>query len=136
MINNNNFTKNLSRHEFKCNCGCGLCVVDYMLVNILQDTCDHFEEARDEPVKIIINSGCRCVAYNRYIRGSLNSYHCKGMASDFVIYYKLKKEKIPPSIIHEYLDQTYPDLFGMIEYANFNHLDSRWNDCYREIYNC
>ena len=55
-------TKNLSRHEFKCHCGCGLADPHPLLVIGIQDIFD-----RIGAEKVIITSGSRCQARNKYL---------------------------------------------------------------------
>lgn len=75
---------------------------------------------------ILINSWCRCEAYNAHIGGKPGSYHVKGMAADIRI------EEIPASLVADYLDRTYPDRYGIGRYDRFTHIDvrhqrSRWD---------
>lgn len=72
-------SKNFSREEFACNCGCGFAAVDIALLCGLQ-------ELRDKSGKsITISSGCRCDERNKRVRGSSKSFHKFGMAADITI---------------------------------------------------
>jgi len=51
-------TKNFSRWEFACKCGCGFDDIDLCLVHRLQVVRDILD------VPITVTSGCRCKAYN------------------------------------------------------------------------
>lgn len=62
-------TRNFSRSEFACRCGCGLDSIDPDLVDILQ----HSRTAVGIPYPI--NSGCRCQVHNKRIGGAGNSAH-------------------------------------------------------------
>lgn len=62
-------TKNFSRSEFECNCGCGLNKIDLALVDVLQ----HSKDATGLP--FIITSGCRCSVHNAKKGGKVNSAH-------------------------------------------------------------
>ncbi|MGB5631800.1 MAG: D-Ala-D-Ala carboxypeptidase family metallohydrolase, partial [Waterburya sp.] len=64
------FTQNLSRVEFKCQCGCGFDTVDFSLVTALQTTVYHFQKKYDQDVRIKITSGCRCPAHNKKVGGA------------------------------------------------------------------
>ena len=71
-----NITHNFSRHEFACNCGCGLDNIDNQIVHRLQVVRDILG------VKITINSGCRCKGHNYAVGGKPASLHLEGMAID------------------------------------------------------
>jgi len=62
-------TRNFSRHEFACRCGCGLAEPHPALVVWLQD----FRDIIRAPV--VITSGSRCQVHNKAIGGAANSYH-------------------------------------------------------------
>lgn len=69
-------SKNFSRREFACKCGCGFDDVSPKLANLVQ-------EIRDElGKKIFIDSGCRCPTHNRRVKGVKNSGHLTGEAAD------------------------------------------------------
>ncbi|KMP10846.1 hypothetical protein UR09_05080 [Candidatus Nitromaritima sp. SCGC AAA799-A02] len=68
-------SKNFSRHEFLCRCGCGFGEVRPELVQKLQ-------AVRDRVGKIRINSACRCAEHNRQFGGKSTSSHLKGRAVD------------------------------------------------------
>ncbi len=73
-------TKNFSKHEFECNCGCGLNKIWILLVEALQNLRDAvndkyagaqhadftFKNRENYPdeIKFHINSGCRCYSHN------------------------------------------------------------------------
>ena len=72
-------TKNFSRWEFACRCGCGMDDIRMELVEMLQ-------EARDflgEPINI--NSGVRCPVHNLAVGGKSDSSHLLGWAADPVL---------------------------------------------------
>lgn len=104
---------NLSRHEFACQCECGLDTVDFETVMVVQDVCDEFE------CKVTINSGCRCKKHNRAVSGSEKSKHVECRAADCKFHGPL------PSQVHEYLCGKYPEQYGFGAYATFNHIDTR-----------
>jgi len=70
-------TKNFSRKEFTCKCGCGYNAIDERLVHRLQVVRDIVQ------VKMIISSGCRCVEHNANVGGASVSYHIAGYAADW-----------------------------------------------------
>ena len=62
-------TKNFSRHEFACNCGCGADNISIGLVSKLQ----RIRDSVGLPMKI--TSGVRCEAHNATIGGVKKSAH-------------------------------------------------------------
>lgn len=69
-------TKNFSRSEIACRCGCGYDGITLRFTKILQE----MRNLLGEPM--IITSGCRCINYNRMIGGFKNSAHTRGLAVD------------------------------------------------------
>lgn len=113
-------TKNISRSELACKCGCGFDTADIETVIVLQACCDHFaRQARKGKVILDITSGCRCEEYNKNIGGSENSQHVKGRAIDFVI------RGVSPSDVYAYLAGRYSGQFGIGRYRDFTHIDSK-----------
>ena len=70
-------TKNFSRYEFDCPCGCGTQMVDPELAEKLQRIRDVVGK------KIKITSGYRCLKRNQDAGGGTNSRHRYGMAADW-----------------------------------------------------
>lgn len=69
-------TKNFSKKEFACKCGCGSDRIDMGLVRKLQ-------KVRNEiGLAVKVNSGCRCVLHNLAVGGSGDSSHLRGLAAD------------------------------------------------------
>jgi len=62
--------------ELTCHCGCGACDMNPVLLRML----DQVRSAIGKP--IIINSGYRCVEWNRKVRGRNTSAHLTGHAVD------------------------------------------------------
>ena len=107
-------SENLSRSEFKCNCGeCDYDTVDYELVGVIQDVRDHFDSS------VSVSSGNRCPAYNKRIGGAKHSYHPRGRAADIQV------KGVSADDVHSYLVDKYPDQYGIGRYASFVHLDTR-----------
>ena len=106
-------SKNFSRSEFTCSCGCGFDTVDAELLDILQT-------ARDDLGAIFtITSACRCLERNEIVGGAANSQHPKGRAADIQV------KGITPTKVHEYFFNKYPDKYGLGKYQTFTHIDSR-----------
>lgn len=71
-------TKNFSRKEFACKCGCGFDDISLALVERLQVIRHLFGKP------LIISSGCRCESHNASQGGSRSSSHLNGMAADIL----------------------------------------------------
>ena len=107
-------SKNFSRSEFECRCGCGMRVIDAELVKVLEEVREAFGGKR-----ITITSGNRCYAHNLKIGGAENSKHTQSIAADF------KVEGVNPPGVYEWIDARYPDSFGLGKYNGWTHLDVR-----------
>lgn len=117
-----NISKNLSRHEFACQCGCGFDTVDFELAQVIQDSADHFAEKLGvEKVSVFINSGCRCDVHNAIEGGSDKSKHRLGIAADFRII------DVSADDVADYLESKYPDKYGIGRYNGRTHVDVRAN---------
>lgn len=120
-------TKNLSRNEFKSSDDQEI-AVDFELVIALQDVTDAFARMTKRRIGIGITSGYRSPAVNaKTPNASSKSYHLKGMAADFHLYFKDTRKRIKSSLIYTYLDKKYPDKFGVSLYYNRVHFDVRRN---------
>ncbi len=123
-------TTNISRPEIKCKCDkCDCDTIDYKIVEIWQDVCDHFVHLhRGEKAILSIGSGCRCVQHNRDVGGSPNSQHLYFRAIDGSLIIKQTDGvyiEIPSIDIYNYVDAKYPNSLGLGCYPTFVHIDSR-----------
>lgn len=121
-------TKNISRPELGCKCGCGSDSMDFVTINIVQDCCDHFAKQLSlDKVILGITSAHRCFEYNRKPIGDNGpgsndkSQHPQARAIDFRI------NGVSPSDVYAYLVSKYPNQYGFGKYHNFTHADSRTN---------
>lgn len=119
-------SKNLSRYEVACKCGCGYDTIDVETVEVVQAVCDGFARQRGlDRVVLNISSGARCPLYNRKPvslggPGSNDrSQHIKGRAVDFTI------DGIKPADVYAALVAAFPDRYGIGSYEDFTHLDTR-----------
>ena len=121
-------TKNFSKKEFECKCGCEM--PDEVLHNVVK-LATQLQRLRDhvnKPIKI--NSSFRCEAHNRKVGGSLNSQHKLGKAADIVI-----KDMKPYEVfilIEDLIDAGELLQGGVGNYSSFTHYDirkhkARWN---------
>ena len=69
-------SRNFSRSEFECKCGCGEAEVSPFLIEVLQRLRDILG------VPITVTSGRRCTAHNAAVGGAKNSQHLQGLAAD------------------------------------------------------
>ncbi len=105
--------KYFKRKEFACKCGCGLDTVDFELASILDSLREHFNSP------VLVDSGCRCSSQNARIGGAKSSQHLLGRAAD------IKVEGHSPDEVADYLDQLYPNFYGIGRYNTWTHIDSR-----------
>lgn len=111
-------SRNISRYEVKCKCGCGIDTIDAEVVKLVQLVCDTLE------CRVNINSACRCSNHNKAVGGSVASQHLKGKAidCDFV--------GMDTNTVYQFLNSKYPERYGLGLYKTFIHIDSR-NDMAR-----
>lgn len=70
-------TKNFTRAEFQCSCGCSAQIVDKELAEKLQLIRDKLGRP------VTITSGYRCPIHNKAVDGAASSRHLYGMAADW-----------------------------------------------------
>ena len=125
-------TRNFSRWEFACSCGCGFDDVSYNLLDYLEITRAFFG---NKP--ITITSGCRCEEYNERLRDQYmrmgkppnqwpakNSLHLPQNddlchAADFWV------REISANTVATFLERIFPHKCGVGRYINRTHLDDR-----------
>jgi len=126
IIDRTNGDKQITQHfnskEFACKDATKITFIGVELIGVLEIIRDHFNKP------VIINSGYRTVAYNKKVGGVANSRHCMGIASDIHI------DGITPKEIYTFLDNKYPNCYGIGLYNTFVHIDTRnkkarWNNC-------
>ncbi len=119
-------TKNFSKSEFECKCGCEM--PDNVLENVkkLAEQQQIIRDYVQEP--IIINSAYRCLRHNRMVGSNDRSQHPKGKAADIVILGFTPDETA--SVIENMLtNETLPSFYigGLGRYNTFTHVDIRDN---------
>ena len=103
---------NFKVSEFRCKDGSDKILIDTDFVrDKLQPLRNHFG------VPVTINSAYRTPEYNAKVKGAKASYHLQGMAFDIVV-----KGHAPQEVAR--YAQTL-DIFGIIQYNGFVHMDSR-----------
>lgn len=110
-------TKNFSRYEFDCPCGCGTQMVDPELAEKLQRIRDVVGK------KIKITSGYRCLKRNQDAGGGTNSRHRYGMAADW----RLEDRSLNPVALGILAVEAGFGGVGIYWYGNyaFVHADTR-----------
>ncbi len=108
-------SKNFSRKEFACKCGCGFATVDTELLTLLETIRGYFKQA------VRINSACRCELHNTAVGGSYGSKHKRGIAADIVV------AGVESSDVFDFLCKHAPGKYGFGKYEKFTHVDVRPN---------
>lgn len=131
-----NLTKNLSRHEIACRCGCGLDTIDFKTVSLIQEYADYLAEEYNTKVIVDIRGGNRCLEHNEFVQKKYNpnyipysskSTHkdCNAVDVKFWIVVRGEKVQIDPVEVNDYFDKKYPNSLGLGIYHNRNHIDRR-----------
>ena len=109
-------SKNFKGKEFKCKCGtCQQPQVNPHLVAVLELVRCHF----DSPVSI--TSAYRCPVHNKRVGGSKKSKHVANQAADIQI------AGVAPVEVYDFLDNLFPNTYGLGLYKDFTHIDVRFN---------
>jgi uncharacterized protein YcbK (DUF882 family) len=114
-----------SRAEFACKCGCGMDSVDTELLTRLEALHERLSFLASSKIRIHINSGNRCRAYNEKVGGEDQSQHMRSRAADITAEQLIEEHWSP--IAHEVVaDAAEVVEFGGIgRYHTFTHVDSR-----------
>lgn len=102
--------------EFACNCGCGGMVQPELVEEV-----DELRHQLGKP--IIINSGFRCLDWNRHVGGAPSSYHMQGLACDL-------KFELDPLRNRKLVTLALNRFRGIGIYKNFVHVDLRKNPAF------
>ncbi len=107
-------SRNFSKWEFRCPCGCGQVRVDSRLIEALQILRDRIG------LPIEISSGYRCRKHNADVGGVPDSQHLLGHAADIVV------QGLHPDCVAT-IAETIPAFKngGIGRYDTFTHLDVR-----------
>ena len=117
---NNKINRYFYKEEMACKCGCGHSTFDVELLEVLTNIRQTFGKP------VIINSGHRCYEHNEKVGGTAMSKHLQGIAADIIVF------GIEPSVVATFLEEQYPDKYGIGRYNTFTHIDvrpekARWN---------
>ena len=110
-------SKHFNRYEIACKCGCGLDTIDAKTMMIA-------DEARDYVCHPITpSSGCRCAEHNMNVGGVSNSQHVLLRAIDLPV--------DNPKKLYDYLNEKYPNQYGLGLYNTFVHVDTKGGNARR-----
>jgi uncharacterized protein YcbK (DUF882 family) len=114
--------------ETECKCGCGHNPVHQSLINVLQLITDTLGR------KLKLNCVCRCIAHNKKVGGTDNSYHVQGMAADIAVMDLDTGNDTKSELLYDAI--KYIGIPCVIEYPNryFCHIDMRITDAPVRIY--
>lgn len=114
-------SRNFSRDEFACKCGCGYSAISPKLIDLLQTIRGYIG------VPMTILSGCRCEEHNKDVGGVEFSQHLYGRAAD--IYTPMGAQPFFEAVKKLYKMGAIPTLGHAQLYLrqNFVHLDVRAN---------
>ena len=122
-------TKNFSKSEFDCKCGCEM---PQKLIPNVQKLANQLQVIRDRVnVPIKINSAYRCPEHNAMVGGVKTSMHLHAKASDIVI--KGYSNDDVADLIEELIASGDILQGGLGRYNTFTHYDirrgnkARWN---------
>lgn len=130
-------SEHFSSHEFACKCKLiggtkakGYCGGEVRaapeLIEVLEKMRSDLTLDTGHAVRITITSGYRCPAYNRRVGGARNSQHCDGIAADIKVQYA-DGDHLSPADVADYLEDLYPDKYGIGRYPSWTHIDVRPN---------
>lgn len=121
-------SKNFSKSEFMCSCGCEM---PKEVLNNVQKLANQLQIIRNKVnVPITINSAYRCPKHNSIIGGAKSSQHLQGKASDIVI--EGYSNDDVADLIEELIASGDILQGGLGRYNSFTHYDirktkARWN---------
>lgn len=77
-------SRDFSRSEFECKCGCGFFKENPLLIATLQKIRDYAnrKSLNETDIPMFVNSGCRCAKHNASVGGVKRSRHLTGEAAD------------------------------------------------------
>ena len=123
-------TKNFSKSEFECKCGCEMPQDVLDNIKILAEQLQIVRNKLNKPIKI--NSAYRCKYQNDItVKGSKNSQHKLGLAADIVV------NGMSPNGVFGFVNKLMAlDIIkrgGLGQYNTFTHFDirgyiSRWDN--------
>tara|TARA_R110000822_G_scaffold33947_2_gene96417 strand:+ start:1019 stop:1405 length:387 start_codon:yes stop_codon:yes gene_type:complete len=114
-------TKNFSKSEFECSCGCEMPKKVLDNIKILSKQLQAIRVITEQPIKI--NSAYRCAKHNESIGGVFNSQHVLGKAADIVVKEHTAEEVY--ELLEELMNHNTILQGGLGKYNSFTHMDFR-----------
>lgn len=105
-------TQHFKSSEMACK-HCGVVKADQHLIAVLELLRLRFGKP------IIITSGYRCEIHNKNVGGAPKSKHIDGIAADIQV------KGVAPSLVFDFLDDTFPNCYGIGLYSSWVHIDVR-----------
>lgn len=105
--------KHFKVREFRCKDGTDTIFISDALVAVLSELRAHFGKPCN------ISSGYRTDSHNSKVNGAAYSRHKYGMAAD------IKVTGVSASEVYAYLDERYPNTFGLGKATTYIHIDVR-----------
>lgn len=68
---------------------------------------------------VIVTSAVRCKVHNTNVGGAKRSKHLEGTAAD------IKVKGVSPKDVYDFLNETFPNYYGLGLYNTFTHVDVR-----------
>lgn len=116
-------TKNFSKSEFECKCGCEMPQDVLDNIKIVAEQLQIVRNKLNKPIKI--NSAYRCPEHNALVGGAKNSQHKLGLAADIVV------KGMSPNGVFGFINKLMAlgmiKLGGLGQYNTFTHFDIRDN---------
>jgi len=116
------------REEFLCACNrCDFDTADVELVTVLEDLRAHFTRIYGH-CTVYISGPNRCKFQNDRTPGAVEgSYHMKAKAADIKVWMStpVGKAQVYPDEVADYLEETYPETYGIGRYHGRTHIDVR-----------
>lgn len=107
------------RYEFACKCGCGFDTVDAQLLSVS-------EAIREFIGPYSPSSACRCVSHNEKVQKEANkNYVSFSSKSKHLIGRAIDVNFSEPYKLYQFLDNLYPNTFGLGVYSWGIHIDTR-----------
>jgi len=114
-------TKNFSKSEFDCNCGCDMPEEVLMEIQKLAGQLQHIRDFIRKPIKL--TNAYRCPEHNKKVGGVSNSQHILGKAADIQV------SGLDPLEVYKTIDNLSEHGHilqgGLGKYNAFTHYDIR-----------
>lgn len=117
-------TKNFSKSEFKCRCGCVMPIDVLDNIKLLAEQLQVIRDFVGQPISV--NSAFRCKTHNSRIGSNDSSQHILGKAADITIK-SFTPNEVANIVENMLTNEVLPSFYigGLGIYKTFNHLDIR-----------